>query len=85
MLLADRKILWPRLDKMGVDNVRKEFALGSFLAHEEEGVEEWLRRQEAFNAAVEAKKSAKRATSASIMAWIAALAAVASAVTSWSD
>lgn len=75
MLLADRKELWPRLEKLGEKTVREMLVENQFEAHEKEEVQEWLTCQ----AAVGAFKEARFAKWASIIGAIAAvIAAIAS-------
>jgi hypothetical protein len=79
MLIADRKELWPKLEAMGEEEIRKKLAADGFSAHEEEEVQEWLKCQVSLNAVTEARKAAKSASSSNIAAWVAAIAAAVAA------
>ena len=80
MLLANREKLWPQLDELGEDVVRRKFANNEYESFEEDEVEEWLRRQDIVNALAESKNAAKVAKSARNAAWAAAIFALISIV-----
>lgn len=46
MPLLDPRKLWPKLDALGVDEVRAKLAAGAFGSWKRPAVEEWLRRTE---------------------------------------
>lgn len=46
MPFVDPNKLWPKLDALGVDEVRKMLAAGAFGAWKRPAIEEWLRRTE---------------------------------------
>lgn len=46
MPLVDPNKLWPKLDALGVDEVRKKLAAGAFGSWKRPAVEEWLRQAE---------------------------------------
>lgn len=46
MPLVDPNKLWPKLNALGVDEVRKKLAAGAFGAWKRPAIEEWLRRAE---------------------------------------
>jgi hypothetical protein len=61
MRLVDRKVLWPRLDKLGEPKVREMMAADLFESYEEEEVQVWLTRQVALRESLAGKvrKNAK--------------------------
>ena len=70
MLLADRDQIWPRLEELGEKQVRIMLAAGEIPSHEEEEVQEWLRRTDALTAA----------SDTTITKWIAVVGAIAAIV-----
>ncbi len=82
MLLANREKLWPQLERIGEDAVRRRFANNEYESFEENEVEEWLRRQDIVNALTESKNAEKAARSAKNAAWAAVLVAIVSIVLS---
>ena len=75
MLLVDRKELWPRLESLGVPEVKRRLAADKFEAHEEEEVQEWLNRKSSISTARDAKI-------AKYAALVAAVAGVTTAIVS---
>lgn len=85
MLLADRQKLWPRLEGLGEEVVRKKYLASKFESFEEPEVAEWLQRCRTINAAQESKKAAKIAIWTLTAALIAAAGGIVSALTNlWS-
>ena len=89
MSIADPDELWPKLEKRGEPEVRKQLAARVYGPKNIPIVEEWLRRQEEQrtqeekSAAVGDKRSELRvAASVKNAAWVAAVAAVISVLMS---
>jgi hypothetical protein len=46
MPIADPDVIWPKLEKLGVEEVRKKLAMGLFAPYKLLIIQEWLRRKE---------------------------------------
>ena len=47
MPIPDSDKIWPKLDQLGVEEVRKRLSMGVYAKHKIPVIEEWLRRKEA--------------------------------------
>lgn len=73
MRIVDRKELWPKLESLGVSEVKRRLAAGELEVHEEEEVQEWVNRKSSISIARDAKI-------AKYAALVAAVAAVTTAI-----
>lgn len=46
MTIPNPDIIWPKLEELGVNEVRKRLAMGVYASHKVPVIEEWLRRKE---------------------------------------
>jgi len=78
VLFADRKELWPRLEKFGQKKVLEMLATNQFEAHEEEEVNEWLTRRFVIDTLKETNTTKRIAIVSAVAAIISAIASVVS-------